>query len=152
MHRSVEQLWQRYCAAHPDAPPAHPPAFYFCDNPKDADLCAALVAAAIKQATAASLAELELAGCAVPQVGDLAIVTDWAGEALALIRTSAVEIRRFGDVDAGFAYDEGEGDRTLEWWRAAHRAYYSRVLAGSGIAVDDDLQIACEWFEVVLRA
>ncbi len=152
MHRSVEQLWQRYRAAHPDAPPACPPAFYFCDNPKDADICAALVVAGIKQATAASLAELELAGCAVPQVGDLAIVTDWAGGARALIRTRAVEIRRFGDVDAGFAADEGEGDRTLDWWRTAHRAYYRRVLAGRGIAVDDDLEIACEWFDVVLRA
>ncbi|MFX6330650.1 ASCH domain-containing protein, partial [Acinetobacter baumannii] len=69
-----------------------------------------------------------------------------------VIRTISVDIRRFADVDADFARTEGEGDLTLEWWRAAHRAYYERVLAGSGYTVDDDLLIACERFEVVLLA
>lgn len=152
MHISVERLWQHYRRAHPDAPIACPLVYHFCDNPKDADACAALVVAGIKQATASSLAELSRAGDALPKVGDVAIVTDWAGQACALIRTRAVQIRRFGDVDARFAQDEGEGDRTLGWWRDAHRAYYARVLEGSGIMIDDDLKIACEWFDVVLLA
>ncbi|CAL1692579.1 hypothetical protein MMB232_02753 [Brevundimonas subvibrioides] len=88
----------------------------------------------------------------MPQVGDYAIVTDWAGQAIAVIRTVAVEIKKFGEIDEKFARSEGEGDLTLEWWRAAHRSYYERVLSGSPHRVDAELQIACETFEVALKA
>jgi uncharacterized protein YhfF len=80
------------------------------------------------------------------------VVTNWLGEAKAIIRTTRVEIRRFVDVDEAFAAAEGEGDGTLAWWRSVHQAYYERVLAGSSCIVDDDLEIACEHFEVLLTA
>lgn len=152
MHPSVAQLWQRYRDADPSAPAEIPPVYHFCDNQKDADVCAALVVAGQKRATASSLAELELAGLPAPEAGDHAVITGWSGEAKAVIRTTSVEIRRFGDVDADFARAEGEGDLTLEWWRTAHRAYYQRVLAGSDHRIDDDLLIACERFEMVMAA
>lgn len=149
MHPSVGQLWARYRAAERGAPAEIPPAFHFCDNKRDADICAALVLEGRKCATAISLAELRLAGESTPKAGDLAIVTDWAGEAKGIIRTCSVEIRRFSEVDEEFARAEGEGDGTLSCWRAAHKSYYERVLAGTGEAVDDDLEIVCERFELV---
>ena len=36
-----------------------------------------------------------------------------------------MEVRRFGDVDAQFAWTEGEGDRTLEYWREAHIRFFA---------------------------
>lgn len=152
MEQSVAQLWGRYREVNRDAPANAPASFYFCDNQEEADLCAALVAAGKKRATAISIAELQVAGDAIPQVGAFAIVTDWAGKAVAVIRTSSVEIRRFREVDEAFARAEGEGDLTLEWWRAAHRAYYERVLAGSGHVVNADLEIVCERFELMFKA
>jgi len=149
MHPSIEQLWARYRAVNADAPVEAPAAFHFCDNRQDADTCLALVMERRKRATASSLAELQLAGVPVPQPGEFSIVTNWAGEARAIIRTTSVEIRRFAEVDEAFARTEGEGDGTLAWWRTAHRAYFERVLAGSGHVVDDDLEIACERFELV---
>jgi uncharacterized protein YhfF len=150
MHPSVELLWSRYRAGHPAAPSAVPTSFHFCDNREDADLCAELVVAGRKRATAASVAELELSGDPVPRVGDYAIVTDWTGRAKAIIRTTSVEIKRFGDVHEDFARMEGEGDLSLQWWRTAHRAYFRRMLAGSDYRVDDELEIVCEKFELVL--
>ena len=150
MNPSVEQLWHRYRRSNPAAPAAVPLSFHFCDNQQDADLCAELVVAGRKRATATSLAELEISGDPLPQPGDYAVITDWAGNARAIIRTTSVEIRRFADVDESFAAKEGEGDLTLEWWRAAHHAYYKRVLAGTPYPVDDNLKIACEEFELVL--
>jgi len=123
--------------------------FHFCDNRADADECARLVVAGIKRATATSVAELALAGQRLPEPGDLSVVTNWNGEALAIICTETVTLRRFDDVDADFARLEGEGDGSLAWWRAAHTAYYQRVLAGQGVAVDGDLMIACETFRRV---
>ena len=148
-HPSVEQMWARFRALNPEAPAEPPLAYHFCDNREDAQVCADLVVAGQKQATAASLAELEMAGYPVAEPGDLAIITDFSGLARAIVRTTSVEIRRFGDVDAQFAWDEGEGDRSLEWWRDAHLAYYQRVLAETDVPVDDDLMIACERFETI---
>lgn len=152
MHPSVAQLWNVYRAANPAAPATIPISFHFCDNQEDADLCAELVATERKRATATSLAELQLAGNPVPRPGDYGIVTNWVGEAKAIIRTTSVEIRRLSEVDAAFAHEEGEGDLTLEWWRMAHEAYYGRVLANSGYIVNDDLKIACERFALMMRA
>ncbi|MBO9580656.1 MAG: ASCH domain-containing protein [Sphingobium sp.] len=151
MNISVIRLWDRYRAINRDAPAGVPNSFHFCDNQEDADLCATLVVMGQKRATAPSVAELELAGDPIPQVGDYSIVTDWAGKAVAVIRTASVEIRRFGDVDEDFARAEGEGDLTLDWWRTAHQAYYESVLAGSRHIVDAGLEIVCERFELVLQ-
>lgn len=151
MNSSVERLWERFRALHHDAPAEAPISFHFCDNQSDADLCAKLVLARKKMASAPSVAELQLAGDPIPQVGDYAVITDWAGNAAAIIRTTSVEIKRFAEVDEEFARAEGEGDLTLEWWRTAHRSYYETVLAGSHHVVDADLEVVCERFELVFE-
>lgn len=150
MTPSAKALWQAYRSQHPEAPQEPYESFHFCDNREDADICADLVVRDIKRATAASVAELERAGMRQPVVGDLSVVTDWSGEAVSIIRTSRVDIRRLDDVDEAFAIREGEGDKTLKWWREVHEVYYRRALEGSGIRVDGELLIVCEEFERVL--
>ena len=68
----------------------------------------------VKVATASLLWEYDADGEAIPKVGQLSIVTDGDGEPVYIIKSTEVEIRQFNQVDADFAYDEGEGDRTLE--------------------------------------
>jgi len=148
-HPSVNAMWERFRAANPEIPSEPPLDFHFCDLKDDADECAELVVKGQKQATAASLVELAINGYEVSKPGDYWIVTDFDGVAKAVIRTTSVNVMRFGDVDAQFAWDEGEGDRTLDWWREAHCGYFQRVLIGSGTPVDDNLMIACERFETV---
>ena len=41
-----------------------------------------------------------------------------AAQPRCVIETTEVTYRRFDDVDAAFAYEEGEGDRSLAYWRA----------------------------------
>lgn len=67
-----------------------------------------------------------------------------AGRAVAVIGTVSVGRRRFCDIDAGFAATEGEGDGSLEFWRAAHRDYFTR--AGS---FAPDMWLWCEEFRLV---
>ncbi len=150
MHPSVRKLWGQFRAGHPDAPEQPVASFHFCDNREDADICLQLVLAGQKRATAASVQEYEMCSDPLPQPGDLNVVTDFDGVAHAIIRTTSVEFKKFSEVGAEFARAEGEGDLTLEWWRDAHRAYFTRVLAGTDIKVDDDLMIACEHFELVM--
>ncbi len=147
MNPAAQAYWQAWSDLHPDAPEMPYECFHFCDNREEADICADLVVQDIKRATAASVAELELIGMRQPVVGDVSVVTRWDGTPVAIIRTTRIDIRRLDDVDEAFAQREGEGDKTLSWWRTAHEAYYRRVLAPAGITVDGDLLIVCEDFE-----
>jgi uncharacterized protein YhfF len=51
--------------------------------------------------------------------------------------------------DERYTWDEGEGDRTLDWWLAAHRRYLSRQAAIIGYEMHDNIEIVFERFEVV---
>lgn len=153
-HDRLQAFWDAYRAALPDAqrPPAAPPeAWYFCDNAHDADELAALVVAGIKTATAslhwAYYAENER----VPQPGDLSIITNWAGEPQCIIEITDVQIVPFNAVDAQQAYEEGEGDRSLEFWRRVHWDFFSRECAAIGRTPTETMPVVCERFRVVYR-
>jgi uncharacterized protein YhfF len=124
-------------------------AWYFCDNQKDADECAALVLTNTKRATATSKFWFELNDEPLPQVGDLNVVTKWNGAAQCIIRTTKIDIVPYSEIDETFAAIEGEGDKSLDYWRRVHWAYYSRELLGTIYKPSEDMLIVCEHFEVV---
>jgi len=80
---------------------------------------------------------------------DLHIVTDSAGVAQCVLQTVQVAVTPFNEVDAAYAHLEGEGDRSLDYWRRTHWAYYERVLADTDYAPRPDMPVVCERFEVV---
>jgi uncharacterized protein YhfF len=45
--------------------------------------------------------------------------------------------------------NEGEGDRTREWWLDAHRRYFYRQASRGGFEFEDDIPTVFERFEVV---
>lgn len=148
---SVESLCRKYCNLT-KGPLVLYPSWYFCDNPTDADVCANLVQQGIKCATAPSLLGLQLRNEPVPAVGDKNVVTNFAGKAVAIIETVKVEIVPYYQVDQNFAWTEGEGDRSLDYWRRVHWPYYQRELAPFGLQPTEDMDIVCEYFEVVCLA
>ncbi|MCK1977755.1 ASCH domain-containing protein, partial [Jeotgalicoccus huakuii] len=58
------------------------------------------------------------------------------------IEPGDLTVRRFDDVDAAFAEDEGEGP--LDDWRKGHEAYFRR---NGGFS--PDMKLLCERFRVV---
>lgn len=126
-----------------------PPSYYFCDNKKDADECADLVRKGIKQATTHSLLGMQIHEEKLPTVGDLAIVTNWHGTPKAIIKTIQVEIIQFKDITAEYAFIEGEGDRSLDYWREVHWAYYIRELSEHDLIPSKDMELVCEHFETI---
>jgi hypothetical protein len=46
------------------------------------------------------------------------------GAPVAVIETVSVELKRFDQIDAEFAFEEGEGDRSLRFWRLTHKRYF----------------------------
>jgi uncharacterized protein YhfF len=113
--------------------------FSFGDSPEMADRLLGFVLGGSKRATCWSIADGQQT-----HVGKRMAVLDGAGVARAVIETVELEQRRFCDVDLQFALDEGEGDETLEDWRAGHRAYFER---NGGF--DPGMLLWCERFRVV---
>ena len=126
-------------------------AFHFCDNEKDANPCAELVLLKEKRATASSLWCYEISGEDIPKKGDINIVTDWNGKELCIIEVEKVEIMPFNEVSRDFAETEGEGDKSLEYWRKVHWEYYQRELSDSKYEPVEDMLIVCEYFRVIFQ-
>jgi len=113
--------------------------FAFGDGPDLADELLELVLKGVKTATCSTEDEPNLS-----TPGERWIVLDGHGDPRCVIETTEVTFRRFGDVDAAFARDEGEGDRSLAYWRSAHRRYFGRLGKFS-----EDMMLMCERFRLV---
>ena len=94
----------------------------------DADRMAELVKAGIKTATSSLRLFYELEDEPLPQPGEYNIILDSNEEAVCIIRTTNVFIVPFDQVSEEHAYREGEGDRTLDYWRSVHREFFLEEL------------------------
>jgi uncharacterized protein YhfF len=114
--------------------------FSFGDSAELADELLELVLIGKKTATAWAAAE----GDKGVVVGKRWIVKDGQGRSGAILETVELTRRRFGEVDAAFAHDEGEGDRSLAWWREAHIRYFTRRGEFS-----PEMELYCERFRLI---
>lgn len=147
---SVKKIWKDFLSKNPNNKIKEiPESFYFCDNKEDADECAELVYKGIKQATAPSLWWYEKNNEPLPKIGDQYIVTDWEGNAKAVIETTKVEQVPYNEITAEFAATEGEGDKSLEFWKRVHKAYYKREMEAAGDQFSEDMIIVCEYFSTI---
>jgi uncharacterized protein YhfF len=121
----------------------------FGDSAELADELIELVVHGPKRATASALVDYEREGMPRPRPGTMSIATDGAGRARAVLRTTEVRIGPLSSVDASFAWDEGEGDRTRASWLAEHEHYFGRYLATIGVDFDPDMATVFERFEVL---
>ncbi|MGV7215859.1 ASCH domain-containing protein [Bradyrhizobium sp. UFLA05-112] len=113
--------------------------FAFGDSPALADALLELVIKGIKTATCSTEDE---PNTSTP--GERWVVLDGRGEPRCVIETTEVTYRRFHEVDAAFAYDEGEGDRSLAYWACAHRTYFGRLGR-----FQEDMMLMCERFRLI---
>jgi uncharacterized protein YhfF len=121
----------------------------FGDSPKMATELADLVIAGIKRATAGLARDYREGREPIPQPGDFVLMLDGEGRPRFIWRTAEVTVKPLSHVNEAFAWDEGEGDRTREWWLAAHRRYFARQASREGFEFDDDILTVFERFEVV---
>ena len=154
-HKGAAAVWAAYIAtlsANQRDKLPEPEVWGFGDSPELADELGALVKQGIKTATADLLWTTEYESRPIPKAGDYSIVLDGAGDPLCIIQTTDVFIAPYDKVSAEFAYDEGEGDRSLEYWRQAHWRYFSRRCAEMERDPTLTMPVICEHFQVVYRA
>jgi uncharacterized protein YhfF len=146
-------FWRAACRAVPDLPgDADYQVWHFGDSANLARELAALVLHGPKRATAGLVWDAEADPTMMPVLGGYSLVTDHAGAPLLIIRTAQVEIRPYGKVDAGFAAAEGEGDGSLDFWRAVHWDYFSRRCIALGREASPDMPVILERFALIYPA
>ena len=112
----------------------------FGDGPELADELLALVLDGRKTATCWAAVHGERGTV----VGKPYVILDGAGRPRVILETTELTQRRFDEVDAAFAHDEGEDDRTLASWRRGHEAFFTRENTFA-----PDMPLYCERFRIV---
>jgi uncharacterized protein YhfF/GNAT superfamily N-acetyltransferase len=146
---AVAAFWAEFCraASVPEATPYQ--AWYFGDSPEMAHELVELVLQGPKRATAGAAWAVDLE----PDLGAVphgySVVTERDGTPRCVIRTTQLERRALNQVDAQFAWDEGEGDRTLADWLDGHRRFFTRECAREGVPFAEDMPVQLERFELL---
>lgn len=104
----------------------------------------ALVIAGTKTATTGLLEDYVKETEGLEYVGERLALLDNQGQSIATIEIIDVEVKPFIEVTWAHAEAEGEGDASLEEWRAGHRRYWRRM----GTPVDDHTVVVCLTFRL----
>lgn len=146
---AVADFWAAFCRAA--SVPVDTPyqAWYFGDSPALAHELVELVLNGPKRATAGAAWAVERE----PDLGAVpfgySVVTEHDGTPRCVIRTTSLQRSALNAVDAQFAWDEGEGDRTLADWLAGHRRFFTRECAAHGVPFAEDMPVQLERFELL---
>jgi uncharacterized protein YhfF len=151
---TVKQYWEQFLSAQPPDSPYQTKTYIaegWGDGPELADELGALIVQGTKTATCSALWEWEARGEPIPEPGLITIVLDGRGKPLCIVETVEVSIRKYNEMDDDFARDEGEGDLSLNYWREAHRNYFTRVLRKIDKEFSENMPLVCERFRVIYR-
>lgn len=117
-----------------------------------ADELAGLIRDGHKRAHATLERDFEVEGDELPRPGEHVVVLDGRGQPQAVVRTTHVERRHFNEIDDEFAFEAGEGERTLAWWLTAHRQDFAERAEREGFQVGERAVLILEYFELVWPA
>ena len=145
----VQAAWAAFCRAHgvDEATPYQ--AWYFGDSAELAHELIELVVHGPKRGTANLKWAIDRNPDLAPIPNGYNLVTEHDGTPRAVLRTTDIEERPFDQVDEAFAWHEGEGDRSLAYWREAHWEYFGNLCAELGLEPSLDMPVVLEKFELL---
>lgn len=143
---TAEQMWKEYLRLYPEMANEEYDAWQFGAVP---DELARLTLTGIKTATASAFPLYALEGEPLPEVGEHSVILWENDQAACVIRTDLVYTVPFDQVSATQAWKEGEGDRSLDYWRKVHQEFFAQEMAAAGLQFTEDMNVVCEEFSVV---
>ena len=132
----AEELWKAYCEKENIDIDSHYESWEFGNAP---DKLADLVLKGMKTATASGydLYFIEGEEEQLPQPGDYSVILNSKDEAVCIIQTTKTTVIPFDEVSKEHAYKEGEGDRSLAYWRAVHEEFLNLPLDVSTVSFEE---------------
>ena len=115
----------------------------------DLDTLASLVDQGIKTGTSSAFPAYEAEGESLPEAGEYSVILDSGDNAVCIIRTDKVYVAPFREIGDDHARKEGEGDRSLAYWRKVHEDFFRMEMESIGQSFDWDMKVVCEEFTKV---
>ena len=141
---NAKEMWQVYCQERDFG------RVDFWQYGVAADKLAKLTLDGVKTATASAY-DLYLFDNTedLPEINQYSVISDSKDEAICIIKTNKVTLVPFNEVTAEHAHKEGEGDRSLAYWRKVHQEFFTDCLKEVGLLFKEEMIVVCEEFEVV---
>ena len=149
MNNATEQFWLNFCQTSGTDSQTPYQVWYFGSTSEMARELAGLVISGKKTATASLVEFNETHPESAPIENGFSVVTNFEGSPLCIIQTTEIRRLFFKEVDAEFAFDEGEGDQTLRYWREIHRQYFTKEAKEFNLEFNENSLIACERFKLL---
>ena len=148
----IEMFWQSYLSTLPEEEQKNPPLYVvdqFADTPEAATSVGKLVRDGVKTTTSSLVWGLEQIGQPLPKLGKIELIVDGNGEPLCIIQLMEVEIKPFNAVDEQFAFEYGEGDRTLAFWLRDNWDFLARECMAIGREPSETMPLVFQRFRVL---
>ena len=81
--------------------------------------------------------------------GTFDIILDSQNQAVCIIEITKVSVEPFNQVSADHAFKEGEGDKSLAYWRKMHEDFFTEWLREAGLTFTPDSKVVLEEFRKV---
>ena len=124
-------------------------AWAFGNTSEMADDLGDLVKQGVKIATASLAWAYETEDEPFPEAGDISIILDGRGDPMCIIETTDVEVIAFNEVGEKHAFEEGEGDLSLNYWREVHWRFFAEECQSIGREPVEDMPVVCERFRLI---
>ncbi|WMJ82236.1 ASCH domain-containing protein [Clostridium sp. MB40-C1] len=151
---SVKKMWEDYLTSIGESiikTNKKYTSWHFCSDEKSANELARLVKEGVKRGTTSLYYLYEVENEKIPMADEYSVITNWSGIAECIIRTKKVRVLPFKDINEELAEIEGEGDKSLEYWKKAHIDVFIEELKELGMEFTSDMMVVFEEFEVVYK-
>ena len=140
-----QKMWNAYKKINPSIGDEID-AWAFGEEP---DLLVDLVLKGEKTATASAYDLYALEDEPLPQEGTFDVILDSQNKAVCIVEITKVSVEPFNQVSVQHAFKEGEGDKTLAYWRQVHENCFAEWLREAGLTFTPESKVVLEEFRKV---
>ena len=151
LNEQEQAFWDSYVRTSSENPDASRVEAGIAGNIEIADELLYLYLCGRKTAGSSLLKDYEYSGEDLPEPGDYWIILDSRKTPRCIVRTIRVVIHRFDEVPKEVAVAEGEGDRSLSYWRQAHSSFFAPFLRTWDVTDLSEERVVTEFYELVFK-
>ncbi|MDO4501141.1 MAG: ASCH domain-containing protein [Erysipelotrichaceae bacterium] len=151
---NANELWEKFCKEkNVDINQRHT-AWAFCGGGEAGDRLAELVLERKKFGTASAYEAYLSQGALdeIPRSDEYNVILLDNGEAVCVTQNYSLNIKKFGEVSSFHGFAEGEGDRSLRYWKEVHEEFFEDDFKRANKVMDENSLIVLEQFKVVYVA
>ncbi|WP_246746915.1 ASCH domain-containing protein, partial [Streptococcus mitis] len=76
-------------------------------------------------------------------------ILDSQNQAVCIVEITKVSVKPFNQVSADHAFKEGEGDKSIAYWRQVHEDFFAEWLREAGLTFTPESKVVLEEFRKV---